>query len=211
MTTLDAPPPTQRARGPRGSYAKTEAKRNAILDAALEVFAESGYRAGSIREIADRVGMSEAGMLHHFPSKRALLAAVLERRDAQSVGEERIITPGDARHTIENLIAIVEYNAARPGVVELYATIAAEATSTDHPAHAYFLHRYEWSRAAITAAFTDLHATGELREGVQPEIAANNVLALMDGLQIQWLLNRQSIDMVQQIRAYLAGIVTFDV
>ncbi len=70
-----------RMRKPRGEYAKSAATRTAILDAALEVFAESGYRAGSLREVAERVGMSEAGLLHHFRSKSALLMAVLDHRD----------------------------------------------------------------------------------------------------------------------------------
>ena len=52
-------PPRPRKR--RGEYAKTGAKRTAILDAALEVFAESGYRSGSLRDVASRVGMSDLG------------------------------------------------------------------------------------------------------------------------------------------------------
>jgi ubiquinone biosynthesis protein COQ9 len=76
MSTLEQAP-SRGAGKRRGPYAKTEEKRRVILDAALEVFAKSGYRSGSIRDIADRVGMSEAGLLHHFPNKSALLAAVL--------------------------------------------------------------------------------------------------------------------------------------
>src|SRR4249920_1985097 len=68
----------------RGPYAKTAARRQDILDTALEVFAQQGFRGGSLREIADRVGLSQAGVLHHFDSKEALLAAVLEQRDAHN-------------------------------------------------------------------------------------------------------------------------------
>ena len=78
-------PSLPRVRKPRGEYAKTSAKRTAILDAALEVFAESGYRSGSLRDVAGKVGMSEAGLLHHFPNKSALLAAVLDRRDRRAL------------------------------------------------------------------------------------------------------------------------------
>src|SRR5688500_12054658 len=75
-----------RRRGrPRGSYAKTGRTRAAILEAALGVFARGGYRKGSIREIAEAVGMSEAGLLHHFPNKSALLAEVLDLRDQHSL------------------------------------------------------------------------------------------------------------------------------
>ena len=45
------------------------ARRQEIVDAAVEVFATVGYHKGSLRDVADRVGMSQAGLLHHFPSK----------------------------------------------------------------------------------------------------------------------------------------------
>ena len=44
----------------RGIYAKTPERRAEILDAALEVFADAGFRSGSLREIADKAGMSQA-------------------------------------------------------------------------------------------------------------------------------------------------------
>ena len=68
-------------RGRRGPYAKSKQTRRSILDSALQVFAESGYRSGSLRDVAEQVGMSEAGLLHHFTNKSALLSAVLEHRD----------------------------------------------------------------------------------------------------------------------------------
>src|SRR3954449_3709684 len=68
----------------RGPYAKTAARQQEILDTALEVFAQQGFRGASLREIAERVGLSQAGVLHHFDSKEALLAAVLEQRDSQN-------------------------------------------------------------------------------------------------------------------------------
>ncbi len=158
----------------RGSYAKTEQRRDVILDAALEVFAQSGYRRGSIREIAERVGMSEPGLLHHFPNKGALLAAVLERRDLQSLAVLNLDS-GDGPVTITGLIALARYNASVPGVVELYCTLSAEATSPDHPAHQYFIDRYARHRDNITKAFKDLGSRGLLRpERRSQQCGANN-------------------------------------
>ena len=59
-------------------------KRAEILAEAVRVFAESGYRGGSLKEIADRVGLSQAGLLHHFSSKEELLAEVIAARDART-------------------------------------------------------------------------------------------------------------------------------
>jgi AcrR family transcriptional regulator len=56
-----------------------EQRRAAILDSALEVFARHGYHAASIDDIAAAAGISKALIYEHFPSKRHLHAALLER------------------------------------------------------------------------------------------------------------------------------------
>ena len=66
----------------RGPYAKSAQRRRQIIEAAFDVFAARGYQGGSLQEVADRVGLGHTSILHYFPSKRALLIAVLEQRDA---------------------------------------------------------------------------------------------------------------------------------
>lgn len=173
-----------RARGPRGAYRKSAARRAEILDAALDVFAVSGYRAGSLREVATRVGLSEAGLLHHFPSKSALLAAVLARRDELSRVD---VDERDGMATLRGLVAVARHNATQPGVVELFAILSAEATAPDHPAHAYFADRYADVRRSIGAAFEDLARRGLLAPAVDAALATTALVAVWDGLQVQWL------------------------
>ncbi|MFE5409025.1 TetR/AcrR family transcriptional regulator [Microbacterium sp. NPDC056569] len=193
-------------RRPRGEYAKSEAKRQAILDAALEVFAESGYRAGSLREVAQRVGMSEAGLLHHFRSKSALLMAVLDHRDDLSRNVVDFEQP-DGVEALRGLADLAGRNAASPGVVELYCTLSAEATSPDHPAHEYFKRRYVFVRESIARAFGRIADAGRLLPGVDPYRAAVATTALMDGLQVQWLLDRESTDMAEALAEFFRGFV----
>lgn len=50
-----------------------------ILDAAQEVFAEHGFRGGTVDEIASRAGMSKPNLLYYFKTKKALYRAVLQR------------------------------------------------------------------------------------------------------------------------------------
>lgn len=191
----------------RGAYAKTEQKRRTILDAALEVFAQSGYRSGSLREVAERVGMSEAGLLHHFPNKSALLAAVLERRDDRSLSFVPLDDDADPAVTLRGLVALARYNASVPGVVELYCTLSAEATSPDHPAHDYFQRRYAWTLENLGRRFEALAEQGRLLPGVTPGSAARSTVALMDGLQVQWLLDRSSVDMADEIALHLERLI----
>ena len=187
--------------GDRG-YAKGRAKRAEILDAAMAVFGEVGYRAASLRAIAARCGISHPGLLHHFPTKEALLLAVLEHRDevAQAAIRESAASGADE---LRGLVELVAGNAARPDIVELFATLSAEAAAADHPGHAFFAHRYRQVVARLTAAFEAARAEGALRPGVEPEPSARELVALMDGLQIQWLYDPHSVDMAAVVAAHL--------
>ena len=148
-----------------GGYAKGRATREEILDAAMQLFGEVGYHTASLREVASRVGISHPGLLHHFPSKAALLEAVLTRRD--EIDEALFAADVAAgRDYFDSLSMLIERNAARPGIVELFATLSAEATSPDHPAHAYFQNRYRTVVELSLAEFERWRDLGRLRAGV---------------------------------------------
>lgn len=179
---------------PRG-YAKGRAKRDEILEAATGLFGEVGYHSASLREISSRVGISHPGLLHHFPTKELLLQAVLEHRDEVDFA----LLADDLAQGVayfDALVNVVERNAARPGIVELYCILSAEATAPDHPAHQYFRERYATTLALLTRELETLRADGALRPSVEPAAAARALTALMDGLQVQWLLERGAEDQV---------------
>ena len=69
--------PASQAAGPRKRLTAEE-RREAILEAALEVFARRGYNGSSIDEIAQTAGISKALIYEHFPSKRDLHVSLLE-------------------------------------------------------------------------------------------------------------------------------------
>lgn len=182
----------------RGEYAKGRARRAQILTEATALFAESGYRAASLRDLAARCGLSHAGLLHHFGGtaaggKAALLLAVLEQRDEQDATTTALRT-GTGRERLEALVEVVRRNTGRRGIVELFTVLSAEATAADHPAHAYFAERYRRTVAAVADAFADC---GHPRPGS----AARRLVAVMDGLQVQWLTHPEDVDMVAEVRA----------
>lgn len=197
-------------RGPRGPYAKSEQTRNAIIEAALEIFAESGYRSSSLRMVAERAGITDSGLLRHFPNKKTLLAAALERRDEQTQENFNFDRPR-GRESLRELIRLAEYNASTPGVVELFCTLSAEATSPEHPAHEYFERRYRFTRTLLRECFEEIKVSGGLRAGTDPEAAARSTLALLDGLQIQWLLDAEAVDMPGDVRAFVNGLLVVGV
>ncbi len=57
---------------------KSERSRRAVLDAALALFSHQGYRATTMREIADKAGVSTGNVYHHFPEKDAIFRALLD-------------------------------------------------------------------------------------------------------------------------------------
>jgi AcrR family transcriptional regulator len=168
------------ARTTRGRYAKGIAKREQILQVALEVIARHGYRHTSVRELAQAAGLSEAGLLHYFGSKEELFEAVLRARDAADV--ERVDHGADV---VDRLIAIVERNRDVPGLVQLYSTFSAEAGDPQHGAHEYFVERYRRLRGALGEAIRNRQAEGRADPGVDAEKVATLLIAVSDGLQVQ--------------------------
>lgn len=189
------------AAAPSGGYAKGRRRRAQIVAAASDVYAEAGYDGASLREIAKRAGISHTGLLHHFPDREALLAAVLEERDRLDAA--RSARPPAGVDAINEVVALAAHNARHPGIVELYVRMAAEAIAPGHPAHAYFTVHYQDARAYIRTSFEALAAAGGLRPGAEPESAAVMFIALMDGLQVQWLTNRDAVGLDGPLRAFL--------
>lgn len=193
----------------RGEYAKTPARRQEILAAAIEVFAAAGFHKGSLRDVADRAGLSQAGLLHHFPSKNQLIQAVLTWRDDQS--RERFAGRESGLDNLRALGDLVEYNQTKtPELVELYTILSGEATAADHPVHEYFTRRYAWVLDYVRGSFDAAAQAGQLRPGVDSASAARALVALMDGLQIQWLYDRDAFDMAVEVRGFLQSLLTVE-
>jgi AcrR family transcriptional regulator len=190
-----------------GGYLKGRIRREDIVTAAIAMYAETGYHSSSLREIARRVGITHAGLLYYFPTKEALLAAVLERRDAEDAERERLSVPPGV-DALRHLVGLAAHNVRHPGMVDLYSRLAAEAVAADHPAHAYFERHYKLARGYAAESFKVLAARGELRAGVDPEWAGLSMIALMDGLQVQWLSNPGAVDLVGSVRAFLQDLLT---
>lgn len=188
---------TASVRRPRGEYAKTAQRRLEIIAAAAATFSESGFRDGSLREIAQRVGITHAGIRHHFATKVDLLMAVLEWRDEEALSLAR------ARHPVgvDVLHAWIEAthrNADNPMLVDLELTLAAEASSPEHPANEYFRARYERATQILVRAFKVIEAEKQMKDGVPPKAAAQLFLSATLGLQTLWLRDR-SVDVVREL------------
>ncbi len=183
-------------RKPRGPYRKGIERREQILRAALDVFSEHGERGASLKEIADRAGMSQAGVLHYFDSREDLLLAVLAERDALDAEATADVTsPGDA------VARTAAHNTQQRGLVDLFVTLSAAASDPEHPAHSFFTRRYADLTERIEDGLRTAQERGEIRTDVRSDQMARMMLALSDGLQLQWLLD-PGVDMAETLEAF---------
>lgn len=181
----------------RGSYAKGVAKREEILERALDVIAREGYRGASVKEIADAVGLSQAGLLHYFDSKEQLFTEIIRKRDEHDHVDFSVSDGAAGR---EGLLRVIAHNAQVPGLVELFSRLSVEAADPAHPAHDYFLERSRGLREGIAAA-----TASSLPGGIDPDTLARIVQAVVDGLQLQWLID-PSVDMVGTLEVLLDAL-----
>ena len=182
-----------------GKYPKGVAKRAEILETALALVARQGFRQTSVRDIAAAVGLTQAGLLHYFESKDDLWVAILRTRDEIDAAKDPL-DPDPAA----TFAALIRHNAEVPGLVQMFANLsAAAATDPAHPAHDYFRERYAHSRSAIAAGLGRMQASGRLDPSVDPEVFASILMAVSDGMQVQWMFD-ETRDMGAHVEAVIA-------
>lgn len=194
--------------GRRGEYAKSEQRRREIIAAAVEVFSESGFRDGALRDVAERAGITHAAIRYHFSTKVDLLEAVLRWRD------DRALEVGSASHpegvdVLRAWLAEIRHNRETPGLVELETTLSAEAATPDHPAFEHFSRRDHVAIKLLQRAFGQIEEQGHLVEGCNAEDAARLVVGATMGLQALWIRNR-SIDAPGELRRLMQLLVAVD-
>jgi len=194
-------------RQPR-SRPETLAKRRDILDAAVEIFGSKGFTGGTLQEIADQVGMTHAGILHHFGSKHELLLEVLQHRDETDVADldEQHIPDGLA--LFRHLVRTAFVNAHRAGIVQAYVVLSAESVTDDHPGRDFFEKRYRTLRAEVAHAFAVVCAERGITAPETVGFASTSILAVMDGLQVQWLLDPDAVDLAHASEFAIEAIVS---
>ena len=175
-------------------------RRRQILDVTTRLIGERGFWALSMQDVADACGLTVPGLLHHVGSKDGLLVAVLDHRDEEdfrSLARQLGVDLEDWRGPWPGQVslpqaceALVRRNATQPEIVRLYSVLQAESLTPDHPAFTYFAERQQRALAGFAALAEDLTP--------DPMSLARQVMAMMDGLQIQWLRDPETTDLVAE-------------
>jgi AcrR family transcriptional regulator len=185
--------PSQTTR--RTQAERTRTSRAKIIHSATESFARNGFRGAKMSDIARDASLTGPGLLHHFPSKTHLLMEVLKERDQIDGQRVQTFLENNGNDFLNALIELVEHNQTVPGLVQLFNLLVAESVSPDHPAHEYFIERYQRGREHWTQVIAQAQQVGEVRSDLSAETLATLLFAMMDGLQVQWLLAPEKINM----------------
>ncbi|WEV53358.1 TetR/AcrR family transcriptional regulator [Bifidobacterium sp. ESL0798] len=156
--------------------------RTAILNAAVVSFGQRGYYGTSLQKIANSVGMTKAGVLHHVGSKEGLLNIVLD--EIYDPGTEAIMDHfrmNDRPNVARMWREVVAINAKRPEQVHMFSTLDAEAIDSKHPAHEYFKKRDQNLLAEM------LQIPWHVPENTNIEHLLQAGFSMMDGIQLRWL------------------------
>lgn len=176
----------------RGPYRTGIRRREQLIGIAMDVFGEHGFAGGSLRTIAEQAGVNHATLIQHFGSKEGLLTAVLEEWDRRTV--ENSLTDVSGLDYFRRLPEVMAAHQDNRGLLELFTTIAAEASNPAHPGHAFITQRYTANLGTLSAHLQEAVDAGDVAplSPAQIEIEVRLLTAMMDGIGLQWLLNPET-------------------
>ncbi|MCI2423652.1 TetR/AcrR family transcriptional regulator [Saccharopolyspora sp. K220] len=155
-----------------------------------------------MRGIAAEVGVTPTALLRHFETKEELLAAVLQWWATETMAITRDGQGGIA--AFERLRELMRYHTEHRGLLELFTRFTGEASHPAHPARPFITRRYETVVHNLTERLLTAAEVGEVPPltQAQSETEIRLLCSVMDGLEIQWLLD-PGVDLVGLFDKYL--------
>ena len=175
----------------RRSYPKGVRRRQQILDSVITVLAQRGVDRASLRTVGEAIGVSHTALRHYFSSRDELLVEAYRAHEARAARDR----PAADESAVGVIVESAERNRSIPGLVELYATLTTDALQEQHAVTREFVRgRFRSLRAELAARIESGQRADRVAPGIDPVDAAALVIAASDGLQIQWLLDPDSVD-----------------
>lgn len=163
-------------------------RREAILDAAMELFAEQGFVLTSLPMISVKVGITHAGILHHFGSKEGVLRALLEREGPVPHFGPWVLDMSGL-DVVAKLPDYAEIVIQHPLAMELQFQLFWENRHASDPMHEEVLHDVRIRNHIAEEIRSTLIAEG--RELVQDmEALSYNIFAFVIGANSQWIVSK---------------------
>ncbi len=178
----------------KASVRERDVARARLLDAAHAEFASRGFRAATLDAIAARAGTTRTALLHHFGSKAGMLLALLDARDTELGIDESWTGAASVRDLYATIATMNREILASREVVQLAHALTAEGADPDHPAHTWLVRRSARIRGRLAEVYRAAAATGEIPAGLDPDALAALTLGAVEGLEAQWLVDPDAVD-----------------
>lgn len=199
--------PSARRAAPRSRVQQGEDTRRAILDAAVELYAERGFRGTGLIAIGKRAGVHHATVLYHYRTGHALLLAVLAERDRRYEALNRDVLVEGGLAALRDLPSVARFNVANPRWAKLFTVLQAENLDADAEVHAYFAKRRADTHALMARFVREAKARRQIRQNVDVDGTAATILAFMSGAQLQYFLAPDAVDLVALYERFTAMLL----
>lgn len=164
--------------------------RACIVTAAVEAFRTNDFHAVGPDEVARHAGVDVAEVHRAFPTWDLLVVAVVDRWAAAT---ERALWPvAEQEGAVAYLRARLEAGQREPGLVRLRIALLSAASGPRHPASGWFRTQYTRSFEDVTLALVRDVVAGREARGASPRHAAEQLVALYEGLQLQAMLREDA-------------------
>jgi AcrR family transcriptional regulator len=164
-------------RGPKFRR-RAEARPDEVLDAALELFMEKGFAATRVDDIAKRAGLSKGAVYLYFPSKEAVLEALVRRAIipiADSALEALRAYEGDPRIVITMVMKMIGHRFGDPRIVAIPKVVFREVLGFPHLAQMYRAEVLDKVIPVVTGLIRRGVEQGYLRQ-VDPELTVRSII-----------------------------------
>lgn len=166
----------------RGEYSVGQARREAILQAAMRLIGDAGYHGFSLRDLGREVGISHPAVIYHYPSKEALLRAVVKRfeddfglfdMELNDEVEGSVLLKGvKVDSLIDYFVQMMLFSKIPEAstIISLSTMLQVQASTPNFPVYPYFKKRMEMMREFFVEQVRILQERGEVPANV-PELS----------------------------------------
>jgi AcrR family transcriptional regulator len=190
----------------KGQAQRGARSREAIVDAALDVFAVRGYRKTALADIGAKVGLTPAAILYHFGTKEDLLLAVIAERDRRSAEVLSQVSAHTGLDALRAVVAVAELSERQRGLAALHTVLTVESFEPDAPAHEYFLGRSRFVRDWLTLSLLSAQREGHIAADIDCPARAREFVAFLEGAAVVWLLDPE-VSLVSLYQTYIDSFI----